>query len=531
MVVFTTFLMIQLWVILYFTDTVFSLTKRQFRIYDVQATWNGGYDLCRSNGGQLLKFDSNEIQKVLRHFKDSESSWNTDVQKDFWVGMNTDATNNVKSSDFINDDCQPFSSTTTPNWEGSLVGDKPCVLLKRDTLKWFQEVCKQEQNVMCDIPKGDCTYEQVSISCTLPVKTTTESPSSNASCASRCNTLVSDGLNCYAYRFIGSQCTTYHTDDPYFCSSSGSSSSSFYLRRCFEYAKDTVTYNEMYSNDLNPIRRSTSCTSWDPPTTTISTTTPTTTPVGLPTTTDTETTEMEGVSTEGQTTEAQTSRAQTMEVQTTEVHTTEAHITTAQTTEAQTTEAQNTEAQTTVAQTTKVQTEVRTTRAQTTETQTSIEDTTSNLSEVPTSTLQTAEQETPTQSTLERETSEPTTEEITQSTTNQEVSSDISTQGSTQEQQFPTNVTLLNGLKICICDTCVSRNFSLINEHVQELLAELTLDATSLSSTRRKKESEPDSRLSAKSIGYLGIFLFVGLFGTIFITDIGKIYNDVKSFY
>lgn len=60
-------------------------------------------------------------------------------------------------------------------------------------------------------------------------------------------------------------------------------------------------------------------------------------------------------------------------------------------------------------------------------------------------------------------------------------------------------------------------------------LADLAIETSNLSSTRRKLHSAPDSRASAKAIGYFGVALVTVIFGLIFIPDVVNVLFYLKQ--
>ena len=55
------------------------------------------------------------------------------------------------------------------------------------------------------------------------------------------------------------------------------------------------------------------------------------------------------------------------------------------------------------------------------------------------------------------------------------------------------------------------------------------MNSSELSSTRRKLQSAADERPSAKSIGSLGVCICLAIFGALLLSDLQKIYSDMKS--
>lgn len=60
-------------------------------------------------------------------------------------------------------------------------------------------------------------------------------------------------------------------------------------------------------------------------------------------------------------------------------------------------------------------------------------------------------------------------------------------------------------------------------------LADLAIETSNLSSTRRKLHSATDSRASAKAIGYFGVALVTVIFGLIFIPDVVNVLFYLKQ--
>lgn len=83
---------------------------------------------------------------------------------------------------------------------------------------------------------------------------------------------------------------------------------------------------------------------------------------------------------------------------------------------------------------------------------------------------------------------------------------------------------------MCPCDCRVSRhNATASKDDYMDRLADLAIETSNLSSTRRKLHSAQDSRASAKAIGYFGVALVTVIFGLIFIPDVVNVLFYLKQ--
>nr|KAG5691557.1 hypothetical protein BaRGS_012357 [Batillaria attramentaria] len=67
-------------------------------------------------------------------------------------------------------------------------------------------------------------------------------------------------------------------------------------------------------------------------------------------------------------------------------------------------------------------------------------------------------------------------------------------------------------------------------EDLRTLTQDLTLDRTTLSRTRRKKESAADHRWSAQTIGSLAVILIAGFISVIVLPDLPTLYRQILKF-
>ena len=68
-----------------------------------------------------------------------------------------------------------------------------------------------------------------------------------------------------------------------------------------------------------------------------------------------------------------------------------------------------------------------------------------------------------------------------------------------------------------------------MQEKVLAIQKKLAVNVSELSATIRRLTSAEDNRPSAMSLGYLGISLIVGVFGTIFIIDATTLLRDIRK--
>ncbi|KAL8559367.1 hypothetical protein ACOMHN_045087 [Nucella lapillus] len=269
----------------------------------------------------------------------------------------------------------------------------------------------------------------------------------------------------------------------------------------------------------------------DPETTTTTTTTETTTlqPDPETTTTTTETTTLqpdpETTTTTTETTTLEPETTTTTETTTLQPETTTTETTTLQpettTTTIETTTLQP-ETTTTTIETTTLQPETTTT---TTETTTLQPETTTTTTTTKTTTLQpeTTQEEYVSQTTelqttvLQPQNSTTTPQTISTSTaTNSSTTATAEATTSPVTSYFPSqpSTTVTSAPKVCKCrckraNETVSVTESELKEKLDAIKTELTLSTRNLSSTRRKKESVMDKRLTAQMTGVLGVFLLV----------------------
>ncbi|XP_025115824.1 uncharacterized protein LOC112577093 isoform X2 [Pomacea canaliculata] len=84
-------------------------------------------------------------------------------------------------------------------------------------------------------------------------------------------------------------------------------------------------------------------------------------------------------------------------------------------------------------------------------------------------------------------------------------------------------------IRMCPCDCRVSRhNATASKDDYMDRLADLAIETSNLSSTRRKLHSAPDSRASAKAIGYFGVALVTVIFGLLVIPDVVNVLFYLK---
>ena len=82
----------------------------------------------------------------------------------------------------------------------------------------------------------------------------------------------------------------------------------------------------------------------------------------------------------------------------------------------------------------------------------------------------------------------------------------------------------------CMChcrqlQAAANLTWTRVAELTQQLQRELAVDRDSLSSTRRRKESAPDSRPSAQASGGLGLALVVLVLGLVVLPDLLALYH------
>ncbi|XP_060608350.1 uncharacterized protein LOC132760380 [Ruditapes philippinarum] len=86
---------------------------------------------------------------------------------------------------------------------------------------------------------------------------------------------------------------------------------------------------------------------------------------------------------------------------------------------------------------------------------------------------------------------------------------------------------------VCYCP-CNSSDLTLTDEQLQDKLDEikrnLTMNVSNLSSRIRKLTSAEDKRVSAVSIGYVGVGILVVIFSAIVFIDSSLLYKDIKKF-
>ena len=63
------------------------------------------------------------------------------------------------------------------------------------------------------------------------------------------------------------------------------------------------------------------------------------------------------------------------------------------------------------------------------------------------------------------------------------------------------------------------------DEIIQEIISDMTIDATNTSSSKRKLQSAVDTRSSSQAIGYVGMVVLGVAFALIFSLDLIRIYQ------
>ncbi|ESP02575.1 hypothetical protein LOTGIDRAFT_171894 [Lottia gigantea] len=496
--------------LLFFMTDVSYCLLREFVLYTQKTSWNDAYVKCKQDGGQLLKLYSKEEDLAL------ERLMNKDPNDDFWIGLNTDDPNARWESDFKFADCQPLSWS---NWDNGFKQEshKQCILVKKDTRLWYREDCSQESSFICDIPKGDCTYEKNIRDCpTAYEDKQIIDKQTRENCQYLCEKEIKNGKKCYAYHF-SKLCVLYHSSDPYFCEKSGGTIS-VHLRRCYSFRVYTedVTVAQVFSSpkvrtctiyDLNSIATTTesteSTTTTHPATSSARTTTkPVTTTTAIQTTTSSTTSESKTTTATQLTTSSITFQPTTKS--TTRTSNTTDQATTSNTTTQYATVPRNS---TTTAQLSSSITQSRnsttsTTRAtsQTTSIAQSLAIGESSNTTSPTTTLNTA-----------TSTSSDATTELsrTATTATRSQTTVYNTTEPNLESQSPNTSPWSIGTteeaaksEFCVCDACGKRNMTAIEEEMKQVRKDLKVNNAELSSTRRKKQSATDNRPSAQNIGY-----------------------------
>ena len=89
------------------------------------------------------------------------------------------------------------------------------------------------------------------------------------------------------------------------------------------------------------------------------------------------------------------------------------------------------------------------------------------------------------------------------------------------------NIFLPQGKNTCRCRCRVLLGDAVLSEQMKDDVRRLSLNPTNLSQQRRKKISMPDSRVSAQSIGYVGVFTLVLVFGPHVMSDVFSVVRYV----
>lgn len=76
--------------------------------------------------------------------------------------------------------------------------------------------------------------------------------------------------------------------------------------------------------------------------------------------------------------------------------------------------------------------------------------------------------------------------------------------------------------------TEVTMTSSELEEALEQITTHLTVEKSSLSSTKRAKESAPDERASSTSMGYFSLSLIGAFLGLVIVSDFGKLFIDMK---
>lgn len=80
----------------------------------------------------------------------------------------------------------------------------------------------------------------------------------------------------------------------------------------------------------------------------------------------------------------------------------------------------------------------------------------------------------------------------------------------------------------CVC-VCVEKNITL-EEKIEQMVSELKVDTSVLSSTIREKACAEDPRPSARNVGILGTAIFTVLFGFIISLDFIRFFQAAERY-
>lgn len=88
----------------------------------------------------------------------------------------------------------------------------------------------------------------------------------------------------------------------------------------------------------------------------------------------------------------------------------------------------------------------------------------------------------------------------------------------------------------CYCSCTLTLSSSSITNaelqaKIEQIKTELTVDKKKTSSYKRKLTSAPDNRVSARSIGYVGVIILSIVVGLLVCIDISTLAKDTKSFF
>lgn len=88
----------------------------------------------------------------------------------------------------------------------------------------------------------------------------------------------------------------------------------------------------------------------------------------------------------------------------------------------------------------------------------------------------------------------------------------------------------------CYCSCTLTLSSSSITNaelqaKIEQIKTELTVDKKETSSYKRKLTSAPDNRVSAQSIGYVGVIILSIVVGLLVCIDIPTLAKDTKSFF
>ncbi|XP_021343895.1 mucin-5AC-like [Mizuhopecten yessoensis] len=541
--------------------------KRQFIFLPQDTNWNAAASYCSAHYSGLLEHSSHATEEMVAKY--SNGVWSSNWGNDYWLGLYIE---NMSTQEYRWDGSCAVAQTNLYNhFEGSppsrsdLDSTKRCATAKKDTLEWRFEKCSINYVAICQKNLGPCTYERGTTSGACSKVTNTalmKNVADRDDCEQYCSNINADDTTngeCWAVTYVQTSraCSPSISRKPYDfdvgnskyssgCSeadiNSQGSDSFVSWKRCFKDPKidqssipsTTASSSDSPVAQCNPVAATTTTTSTTTPSPTTTTTSPTTTssttasPTTTTTTSPTTTTQTTTTTSPTTTTTSQPTTT-TSQTSTTTSSTTASPTTTTTTLPTTTTQTTTTTSPTTTttSQTTTTTSPTTTTTSQQT---TTMSQTITTTSQPTTTTLQpttTTSQPTTTTSQFTTTLAQPTTS-TSPTTTSSSQSTTTSTTTNVLTTTAPFQNTTSNGA-MCSCRCTIIGNMSL-EEKIEALQRELTVDKTKTSSYIRKYISAPDERVSAKGVGIvLGAGVLISVFAVIVFGDLVNLFRHITN--